>query len=58
MDGKKDLYKKRALGQASREVRGKLKAQESKNKREDILASKRNITKEVEKPKAGITIHY
>lgn len=43
MNGKEALYKKRAQGLASREVRAKLKAQESKTKRNDLLASKRRI---------------
>lgn len=43
MNGKEALYKKRSQGQASREVRVKLKAQQSKTKRDDLLASKRRI---------------
>ncbi len=37
------LYKKRAPGLASRDVRAKLKSQESKAKRDDLLASRRRI---------------
>ncbi len=43
MNSKESLYKKRTLGMANREVRAKLKSQQSKTKRDDLLASKRRI---------------